>query len=169
MKKATRMREIVSLVGIVSLCILPVMKEAYSFEIRLPSGFVIHIPDEKNQSTPHKQKKEFTPPELPYCRIKRADWEGVVIDYWDKWGEKHTYRWGVNNPAWYVGGATVDLVYEYPEQDDGTRNYEGLDECLIRAGKKVLKDSYYGGDGNLYIKKMTGYIFDHLTLYYNEE
>jgi hypothetical protein len=116
-----------------------------------------------------KKKQEFKPPELPYCRVVRADWEGVVIDYWDKRGKKHTYRWAVTQPHWYVGGATVDLVHEYPEQDNGDRDYEGLDECLIRAGKKVLEDSYAGGNGNLYIKKMTGYVFDHLTLYYNEE
>ena len=124
-----------------------------------------------NNSNLYKQKKkqEFKPPELPYCRVVRADWEGVVIDYWDKRGKKHTYRWAVTQPHWYVGGATVDLVHEYPEQDNGDRDYEGLDECLIRAGKKVLEDSYAGGNGNLYIKKMTGYVFDHLTLYYNEE
>jgi len=121
-----------------------------------------------NNSNLYKQKKqEFKPPELPYCRIKRADWEGVVIDYWDKWGEKHTYRWGVNNPYWYGGtGASVELVYEYREQDDGTRNYEGLEECLIRAGKKVLTDSYYGGEGPLYIDEIDGYPFDKVVLYY---
>ena len=114
-----------------------------------------------------KKTNEFKPPELPYCKIKRADWEGVVIDYWDKNGEKHTYRWGVNQPHWYSGGASVELVYQYREQDDGTRDYEGLDECIIRAGKKVLYDKYIGGIGHLYIEEMDGYIFDQVTLIYS--
>ena len=158
-----------------SLSGLPV-KKANAWELILPSGLTITYKDNpqtssSNNSNLYKQKKkqEFKPPELPYCRVVRADWEGVVIDYWDKRGKKHTYRWAVTQPHWYVGGATVDLVHEYPEQDNGDRDYEGLDECLIRAGKKVLEDSYAGGNGNLYIKKMTGYVFDHLTLYYNEE
>jgi hypothetical protein len=164
-----------------SLAGLPV-KKANAFEIIYSNGLVVEYlgtvnknsngeskTTSSNNSNLYKQKKkqEFKPPELPYCRIKRADWEGVVIDYWDKWGEKHTYRWGVNNPYWYGStGASVELVYEYREQDDGTRNYEGLEECLIRAGKKVLTDSYYGGEGPLYIDEIDGYPFDKVVLYY---
>jgi hypothetical protein len=121
-----------------------------------------------NNSNLYKQKKqEFKPPELPYCRVVRADWEGVVIDYWDKWGEKHTYSWVVERPFWYSDtGASVDLVYPYRIQNAGDRDFDGLEECLVRAGKKVLEDSYYGGEGPLYIRKIRGYPFDKITIYY---
>ena len=121
-----------------------------------------------NNSNLYKQKKqEFKPPELPYCRIKRADWEGVVIDYWDKWGEKHTYSWVVERPFWYSDtGASVDLVYPYRIQNAGDRDFDGLEECLVRAGKKVLKSKYYGGSGTLYLDEIDGYPFDKITIYY---
>ena len=121
-----------------------------------------------NNSNLYKQKKqEFKPPELPYCRIKRADWEGVVIDYWDKWGEKHTYSWVVERPFWYSDtGASVDLVYPYRIQNAGDRDFDGLEECLVRAGKKALKSKYYGGSATLYLDEIDGYPFDKITIYY---
>ena len=153
------------------------VKETNALEIIYPNGLVVEyvgrVKKDTNStsndstSTPHKQKKEFTPPELPYCRIKRADWEGVVIDYWDKWGEKHTYSWVVERPFWYSDtGASVDLVYPYRIQNAGDEDFDGLEECLVRAGKKVLTDSYYGGEGPLYIRKIRGYPFDKITIYY---
>ena len=153
------------------------VKETNALEIIYPNGLVVEyvgrVKKDTNStsndstSTPHKQKKEFTPPELPYCRIKRADWEGVVIDYWDKWGEKHTYSWVVERPFWYSDtGASVDLVYPYRIQNAGDEDFDGLEECLVRAGKKVLTDSYYGGEGPLYIDEIDGYPFDKVVLYY---
>ena len=157
-----------------SLYNLPTKRANADFLINVP---VVGVPVKRSKTTTNQhtnktlykqkqEKQEFKPPELPYCRVVRADWEGVIIDYWDKRGKKHTYRWAVTQPHWYVGGATVDLVHEYPEQDNGDRDYEGLDECLIRAGKKVLTDSYYGGEGPLYIDEIDGYPFGKVVLYY---
>ena len=142
--------------------------ESFGGKLKLISiGYSFLNGTENHKSTSHKQKKEFTPPELPYCRIKRADWEGVVIDYWDKWGEKHTYSWVVERPFWYSDtGASVDLVYPYRIQNAGDEDFDGLEECLVRAGKKVLTDSYYGGEGPLYLDEIDGYPFDKITIYY---
>ena len=150
-----------------SLYGLPV-KKANAIEIIMPSGIIVELPDRTTQqSNQQTQQKEFTPPELPYCRIKKADWNSVVIDYWDKRGEKHTYSWVVERPFWYSDtGASVDLIYPYRIQNDGTRDFEGLEECLIRAGKKVLKSKYYGGSGTLYLDEIDGYPFDKITIYY---
>jgi len=147
------------------------VKNANAIEFVLPSGVRFVLPDEttrqSNPQQPQKTKSEFTLPELPYCRIKKADWSSVVIDYWDKKGEKHTYSWVVERPFWYSDtGASVDLVYPYRLQNDGTRDFEGLEECLIRAGKKVLKSKYYGGSGTLYLDEVEGYPFDKMTIYY---
>jgi len=163
-----------------SLYGLPV-KKANALDIIMPSGIIIEVPDETTQQSnlqqPQKTKSEFTPPELPYCRIIRADGQGVVIDYYPKdYNRKHkayTLRWVVDNISRYsTGGLYINYIYtagynvELKAQDKAF-----ITDCLIRASRKVM-DNTGGGAGGytqdmLRIEEIDGNIFDSPGLYFS--
>jgi hypothetical protein len=94
-----------------------------------------------------QEKQEFKPPELPYCRVVRADWQGVVIDYYpedyNETKKAYTLRWAVNNINWYtIGGANVELLYTAGYNVElGSYDKAFIQDCLIRASRKVLANS----------------------------
>jgi hypothetical protein len=132
-----------------------------------------------NNSNLYKQKKqEFKPPELPYCRIKRADWEGVVIDYYpedyNKTEKAYTLRWAVNNINWYtIGGARVDYVYTSGYNVElGSYDKAFIQDCLIRASRKVLANSGTTAGSyspyELVIKRVKGNVFGNCYVRFGE-
>ncbi|TCK04672.1 hypothetical protein [Phorcysia thermohydrogeniphila] len=125
-------------------------------------------------NTPHKQKKEFAPPELPYCRIVRADGRGVIIDYYPKdYNETHkayTLRWAVNNlfrPS--IGTITINYLYTAGYNVElGASDKAFIQDCLIRASRRVLDNTGGGVDGygpyELLLKETKGRIFDNYVV-----
>ncbi len=140
-------------------------------------GFTIDL--SKNKTTKsnnlYKQKKEefdpskFNPPELPYCKLQRADGMGVVIYYYPKWykktGDYYRLSWIVDNlfrPS--VGDIVVDYMYSAGYNVDlGARDKAFIQDCLLRATRKVLERTGGGVDGygpySLVVRKMEGNIF----------
>ena len=125
-----------------------------------------------------KKTNEFKPPELPYCKIKRADWEGVVIDYYpssyNKTGKYYTLRWAVENVNWYtIGGASVDYLFTAGYNVElGSRDKAYIQDCLIKASRKVLSHSgWCAGSCNPYglvIEKIDGNVFDRISIDFDE-
>ena len=176
--KKTLAKALTGVALVSSLYGLPV-KKANAFEIVLPSGFIIEIPDKdsknKHSNKLYKQKKEefdpskFNPPELPYCKLQRADGMGVVIYYYPKWykktGDYYRLSWIVDNlfrPS--VGDIVVDYMYSAGYNVDlGARDKAFIQDCLLRATRKVLERTGGGVDGygpySLVVRKMEGNIF----------
>ena len=125
-------------------------------------------------STPHKQKKEFTPPGLPYCKIKYYDSNSVVIDFWQKDGKKRELHYLVTNITEGMYSATVEFKHSSNGKDYGAWELNGeeraylTDVCLYRAAKKILKGEMltYGNALNedlLRIEKVSGDVRDTIT------
>ena len=162
-------------------------RNANALEMVYPSGLIMVFPEDNsasqttrqsNPQQPQKTKSEFTPPELPYCRIIRADGQGVVIDYYPKdYNRKHkayTLRWAVNDIfRASVGGVYIDYIYTAGYNVElGTSDKAFITDCLIRASRKVLENSGGGAGGygpyELRIKKVDGDIFDQPGIDFTE-
>ena len=168
-----------------SLYGLPV-KNANAFEIVLPSGFIIETPD-KDSKTKHsnklyKQKKEefdpskFNPPELPYCKLQRADGMGVVIYYYPKWykktGDYYRLSWGIDRISRFSsGGLYIKYIYSSGYNVDlGASDKSFIWDCLLKATRKVM-DRTGGGAGGytqsmLKLEETDGSIFNRPGLYF---
>jgi len=176
--KKTLAKALAGVALVSSLYGLPV-KKANALEMVYPSGLIMVYPD-KDSKTKHsnklyKQKKEefdpskFNPPELPYCKLQRADGMGVVIYYYPKWykktGDYYRLSWIVNDIYRAVGGLFIDYIYSAGYNVDlGARDKAFIQDCLLRATRKVLERTGGGTDGygpySLIIKKIKGDVFD---------
>jgi hypothetical protein len=161
-----------------ALIFLAITFETNALEIIMGETITLNHGNQQQSQSPHKQKKEFTPPELPYCRIKRADWYGVVIDYYpedyNKTKKAYTLRWAVNNISWYtIGGARVDYVYTAGYNVElGSYDKAFIQDCLIRASRKVLANSGTTAGSyspyELVIKRIKGNIFGNCYIRFRE-
>jgi len=115
---------------------------------------------------------------LPYCRIKKADGQGVVIDYYPKdYNRKHkayTLRWAVNDIfRASIGGVYIDYIYTAGYNVElKARDKAFITDCLIRASRKVLDNTGGGAGGfgpyELKIKEVDGDIFDQPGINFTE-
>ena len=149
--------------------------ESFGGKLKLISiGYSFLNGTENHKSTSHKQKKEFTPPELPYCKIKYYDSNSVVIDFWQKDGKKRELHYLVTNITEGMYSATVEFKHSSNGKDYGAWELNGeeraylTDVCLYRAAKKILKGEMltYGNALNedlLRIEKVSGDVRDTIT------
>ena len=167
-----------------SLCGLVFEETHAEWELVLPSGLILVYPDNstkaknsKTSQSPHKQKKEFTPPELPYCRVKYAGLKGISVDYWTRDGRKYTLSWAVTNVWGGWGGATVSLKAMYTHGNYGVwelsaKDYSKLLNCVAEAAKDALTGPSYNPFGvdvdKLYLSKVEGDLKDEVDLEFEE-
>ena len=164
-------------------------KKANAFKIIYPNGLVVeyigtidkttrqtsNIKNLYKQNT-NKQKQEFTPPELPYCKINYAGRKGINVTYWTKDGKKYDLSWAVTNVTAGIGGATVSLraLYtngNYSVYELSSTDYSKLVNCVAEAAKDAIAGPHYnpGVDvDKLYLKQVKGDLKNYSVFKFRE-